>query len=303
MDVLVGEKRKKRGHYKNHLSEPSLKVPKSTYYRIRQQRLASHLEPVAEEALDEAPDAIEESDVDDISSDDEIHHAEFEDAVDVSELIEEREVEPVDFVSSDDEVHNAELEEAVDVSELIEEQEVEPVDFVSSDDEVHYAELEEAVDEESESESVEKQSTPERVPLFEGAQINLAVSMLLVITYAVRHSLTGVALADLLLLIEVHLVSPNNFGRSMALLRSFFKKLKNPLEYHYYCSFCYEYVGTAKECGHCPNCLKDFIEKGTTLGYFIIIPLVNQLQDLLASKCTDTHAIFIVQCRAQQKSK
>ena len=226
MDVLVGEKRKKRGHYKNHLSQPSLKVPKSTYYRIRQQRLASHWEPVAEEALDEAPDAIEESDVDDISSDDEIHHAEFEDAVDVSELIEERE-----------------------------------------------------------------------------AQINLAVSMLLVITYAVRHSLRGVALADLLLLIEVHLVSPNNFGRSMALLRSFFKKLKNPLEYHYYCSFCYEYVGTAKECGHCPNCLKDFTEKGTTLGYFIIIPLVNQLQDLLASKCTDTHAIFIVQCRAQQKSK
>ena len=89
--------------------------------------------------------------------------------------------------------------------------------------------------------------------LFEGAQINLAVSMLLVVTYAVGHSLTGVALADLLLLVEVHLIFPNNFGKSMAILRSFFKNLKNPIEYHYYCSFCYEYVGTVKQCNQCPQ--------------------------------------------------
>ena len=47
--------------------------------------------------------------------------------------------------------------------------------------------------------------------MFEGARLTLGVSMLLVITFAMRHSITGVALADLLL-IEVHLFSPNYFG-------------------------------------------------------------------------------------------
>ena len=86
----------------------------------------------------------------------------------------------------------------------------------------------------------------ESVPLFEGAQINLAISMLLIITFAVRHNLTGVALADLLL-IDVHLLVPNTFASSIAILRNFFKKLRNPIEYHYYCLYCFEYIGTVKE--------------------------------------------------------
>lgn len=48
--------------------------------------------------------------------------------------------------------------------------------------------------------------------MFEGARLTLGVSMLLVITFVMHHSITGVALADLLLLIEVHLISPNYFG-------------------------------------------------------------------------------------------
>lgn len=108
--------------------------------------------------------------------------------------------------------------------------------------------------------------------------------MLLIITYAVRRALTGVAVADLLLLIDIHLLSPNNFGNSMTILRRFFQKLKNPVEFHYYCSYCYEYIGTSK-CQHCSNkhCLKDFRKKGA-LEYFIVLPLVTQLQALLASK-------------------
>lgn len=126
----------------------------------------------------------------------------------------------------------------------------------------------------------------ESQPLFEGARITLAVSMLLIIKYSVRHSITGVALADLLLLIEVHILSPNILGKSMATLRNFFKQLKSPIEYHYFCSFCYEYIGKSKEHSHCPNrhCQKDLSIKLGSLGYFIVIPLINQLQALLASK-------------------
>lgn len=71
----------------------------------------------------------------------------------------------------------------------------------------------------------------------------------------------------------------------MKLLRDFFKKLKNPIEIHYYCSFCYEYVGAKRHPEHCTNkhCLQDFSKKGS-LAYFIVVPFINQLQPLLASK-------------------
>ena len=134
-------------------------------------------------------------------------------------------------------------------------------------------------------ENTSKESDTSSTPLFEGARLTLGVSMLLVITFAMRHSITGVALADLLLLIEVHLISPNYFGHSMKLLRDFFKKLKNPIEFHYYCSFCYEYIGAKRHPEHCTNkhCLQDFSKKGS-LAYFIVVPFINQLQSLLASK-------------------
>jgi len=137
-----------------------------------------------------------------------------------------------------------------------------------------------------EFENTSKESDTSGTPLFEGARLTLGVSMLLVITFAMRHSITGVALADLLLLIEVHLISPNYFGHSMKLLRDFFKKLKNPIEFHYYCSFCYEYIGAKRHPEHCTNkhCLQDFSKKGS-LAYFIVLPnFINQLQSLLASK-------------------
>ena len=134
-------------------------------------------------------------------------------------------------------------------------------------------------------ENTSKESDTSGTPLFEGARLTLGVSMLLVITFAMRHSITGVALADLLLLIEVHLISPNYFGQSMKLLRDFFKRLKNPIEFHYYCSFCYEYIGAKRHPEHCTNkhCLQDFSKKGS-LAYFIVVPIINQLQSLLASK-------------------
>ena len=136
-----------------------------------------------------------------------------------------------------------------------------------------------------ESGNTSKETDSSGMLLFEGAKITLGVSMLLVITFAMRHSITGVALADLLLLIELHLISPNCFGHSMKLLRNFFKQLRNPIEYHYYCSFCFEYIGAKEHSGHCTNkhCLQDFSKRGS-LCYFIVVPLIAQLQSLLASK-------------------
>lgn len=131
----------------------------------------------------------------------------------------------------------------------------------------------------------QESNTEEKFPLYSGARITLGMSMLLIITFAMRHQLSGTALADLLTLIELHLIAPNCFTRSMSTLHKFFKQLKNPIQFHYYCSFCYEYIGIEKRTC-CPNkhCLQDLTKKNC-LSYFIVIPLEPQLEALLASKC------------------
>ena len=124
----------------------------------------------------------------------------------------------------------------------------------------------------------------EKFPLYTGARITLGMSLLLIITFAMRHQLSGTALADLLTLIDLHLISPNCFTRSMTTLHKFFKQLKNPVQFHYYCSFCYEYIGIQKQaCCTNKHCLQDLTKKNS-LSYFIVIPLEPQLEALLASK-------------------
>lgn len=120
-------------------------------------------------------------------------------------------------------------------------------------------------------------------PLYAGLPVTFSVSLLMIITFAMRHNLTGLALADLLTLINVHLLVPNCFAKSTAVLNRFFRQLKKPIEYHYYCSFCYQYIGLQKvSCCSNKHCLKDFSKK-RALVYFIVLPLVVQLHSLLAS--------------------
>ena len=129
-----------------------------------------------------------------------------------------------------------------------------------------------------------QQGEMEEKPLYTGARITLGVSLLLIITFAMRHQLSGIALTDLLTLIDIHLIAPNCFTRSMATLHKFFKQLKNPVQFHYYCSFCYEYIGIDKQtCCTNKHCLRDLTKKNS-LSYFIVIPLEPQLEALLASK-------------------
>ena len=83
-------------------------------------------------------------------------------------------------------------------------------------------------------------------PLYAGSPVTFSLSLLLIITFAMRHNLTGLALPDLLTLINVHLLAPNCFAKSTSVLNRFFRQLKKPVEYHCYCSFCYQYVGLQK---------------------------------------------------------
>ena len=103
--------------------------------------------------------------------------------------------------------------------------------------------------------------------------------MLLIVTFCIRHALSGVALSDLLTLVELHCLLPNHCAKTTKLLREVFGKVKSPIELHYYCSFCQEYFGTQKpSCCSNTACLLDSEKKRLELQYFIIIPFITQCE-------------------------
>lgn len=116
-------------------------------------------------------------------------------------------------------------------------------------------------------------------PLYAGATITLAGSMILLIAFAMRHSLTGEALADLLVLLELHCLTPNLCQRNLKTFMDFFRSLKVPLQFHYYCQQCFLYHGTRKS-DVCPNC--NTHAKANSTSYFLVIPIVSQLTSLYA---------------------
>lgn len=128
--------------------------------------------------------------------------------------------------------------------------------------------------------------------LYRGCCLSFEINVLLVVTFCIRHALSGVALADFLTLIELHCLLPSKCAKTTKLLRDFFGKLKSPIELHYYCLYCQEYFGTRKpKCCWNAACLCDFERKGSHLQYFIVIPFVTQLQAIIKGKCKSDSTI------------
>lgn len=120
----------------------------------------------------------------------------------------------------------------------------------------------------------------ERVPLYEGCDITIEESEILIMTYAMRFGLTDVALKHLLQLIDCHL--PEQQHRSLYM---FLKKFPSPPEIvtHYFCPNCQTNITFPEnnhkicECGF--QCDKNYLKmKGS---YFLHIPLKEQLRKLM----------------------
>ena len=125
------------------------------------------------------------------------------------------------------------------------------------------------------------ESEPDK-PIYEGCPITVSVSMLLIMTLAVRHGLTGKALQDILTLISLHCITPNYCVERLRKFKHFFGKIKNPLVFHHYCSYCFLYLHdkNAKTCPNsvCQRPLRGLVQK----TFFIEIPIAGQLQALFA---------------------
>ena len=116
--------------------------------------------------------------------------------------------------------------------------------------------------------------------LYEGYPITVGISMLLIMTVAMRHGMTGEALQDILTLISLHCISPNYCTESLRRFKQYFATAKSPLVFHHYCSHCFLSLDD-KGAERCPNTLCQKPLKGLgKKAFFIEIPIVSQLQDL-----------------------
>lgn len=107
--------------------------------------------------------------------------------------------------------------------------------------------------------------------------------MLLTITFALSHNLTGEALTDLLSLIACHCKTPNLCTLSVRMFKKHFENLKRPLVCHYYCKFCFALrvdVNTLQFRELLLHMDKEQVSK----SFFIERPIAEQLKTLLSSK-------------------
>jgi hypothetical protein len=115
-------------------------------------------------------------------------------------------------------------------------------------------------------------------PLYTGSQLTKAQSFLLILSYALRHSLTGVALSDLLDLINIH--CPENVLTSKHLFLKELKPIQGHLECHIYCPNCEYYIGDQVTEGQCSVCNSTW-DRNSSQKNGNFLPIQTQLEHLL----------------------
>ena len=115
-------------------------------------------------------------------------------------------------------------------------------------------------------------------PIYPNARITNAVSMLLIMTFALKHKLSGLAIRDLLSLIDIHCLVPNPLLKSLFKFKQYFHSLKNPLKKHHFCSKCS--ISLKQDSVECPNvaCKKNIDHQSTP--FFIELSIIDQLKAL-----------------------
>ena len=101
-------------------------------------------------------------------------------------------------------------------------------------------------------------------------------AMLLLCLLVMKHNLTQSAMDDLLVLPNGNLIA-----RSHSEFSKFFGKLRHPLRYNYYCSFCLMPLKGTTDCCANKSCLQDLTAKGSK-SYFVEVPIISQLQTLFS---------------------
>ena len=119
-------------------------------------------------------------------------------------------------------------------------------------------------------------------PLYQGSPITLSSSILLTLSFVLKHKLTGEAFGDLLAVLEAHCPKPNNCRTSVKRLFDYFKEIKGNIIKHLFCSYCKAYIGKEAEVSVGPTCNCHVC--GTELlgntSFFIEAPIDEQIRKL-----------------------
>jgi len=120
--------------------------------------------------------------------------------------------------------------------------------------------------------------------IYKGSSITLGASMLLIITFALKYSLTGEALNDLLRLIEMHCPPSNFIPQTLGKLKKWFREAKHPLKFHRFCSRCNILLEDANILGGiCPNnSCENLLGFGNAVSHFIEIPIKEQIRSFFS---------------------
>ncbi|XP_076876737.1 uncharacterized protein LOC143526043 [Brachyhypopomus gauderio] len=116
-------------------------------------------------------------------------------------------------------------------------------------------------------------------PLYTGSRLTKAQSFLLIMSFVLRHALTGVALSDLLDLINIH-CPENIMSTSKHLFLKVLKPIQGHLQCHIYCPNCEYYIGDKVSEGQCTVC-STMWDKDSSLkngNFFIYLPIQTQLE-------------------------
>lgn len=122
-------------------------------------------------------------------------------------------------------------------------------------------------------EDPEDPPNPQYQPLYEGARITVAESLLSILALVLRFSVTGVLLANILTLIEMHCPEQNYCTSSLYMFKKYFEEIHTPLNRHFYCGVCLHRLANERE--QCPNCLNL-----TDCKYFMTFSISEQLRAL-----------------------
>ena len=120
-------------------------------------------------------------------------------------------------------------------------------------------------------------------PLYEGASLSLSSSILLTLSFVLKHRLTVQCFTDPLAVIEAHCPNPNYCKTSVRKLFDHFKNIKGNLVKHMFCTFCKGYICEQRQMesvtlpDSCRIC-------GTSLAnntsFFLEAPLADQITKL-----------------------
>ena len=118
-------------------------------------------------------------------------------------------------------------------------------------------------------------------PLYPGAAITLGTFMLLLAVFCTKHSIIGDGVQQLLQIISLVLPNEHKLCTTLYAYKKYFKNLKNPLVYHYYCKHCMANIEDLTK-DKCDNnfCQQPFDKTDKT--YFLEMPIINQLKNMFS---------------------